>query len=73
MSFEHLADDEGAAAAHERRIKRCKLRGCNARIIWFRTQAGKNVAVDADTVEVSDQEYDYVRHTCHFGVCKRSL
>jgi len=64
MSF----DDEGFTTEwHERRIKRC--RSCRARIIWFRTGAGKNVPVDADSVEPDDLEYHYGRHISHFSTC----
>lgn len=70
MAFECIeGGDERAELAHERRIKRCVFPRCNARIIWFRTSGGRNIAVDADTVEATDKDYDYVRHTCHFEVC----
>jgi hypothetical protein len=63
MSFE----DEETTEAHERRIVRC--RSCYARIIWFKTDAGKNMPVDADTVEPEDQELDLPRHISHFATC----
>lgn len=69
MAFEHLEDAE-ADQRHEDRIKRCNRPGCNAQIIWFKTESGKNVAVEADTVEASDEEWDWQRHVVHFGVCK---
>lgn len=55
--------------AHERRITRC--RSCRARIIWFKTEAGKNMPVDADTVEPEDSvdELDLSRHQSHFATC----
>jgi trigger factor len=40
MSF-----DDDTNEQHERRITRC--RSCHARIIWFKTDAGKNMPVDA--------------------------
>jgi hypothetical protein len=54
---------------HERRIKRC--RGCNAKIVWFKTEAGNNMPVDADTVEPEDnvEELDLKRHISHFATC----
>lgn len=62
MSFE-----EDTTEAHERRIVRC--RSCQARIIWFKTEAGKNMPVDADTVEAEDQELELPRHVSHFATC----
>jgi hypothetical protein len=64
MSFEQDTTEE-----HERRITRC--RSCNAKIIWFKTEAGKNMPVDADTVEPDDdvEELDLSRHVSHFATC----
>ncbi len=53
--------------AHERRIVRC--RSCHAKIIWFKTDAGKNMPVDADTVEAADDDLDLTRHVSHFATC----
>ena len=53
---------------HERRITRC--RSCNAKIIWFETDAGKKMPVDADTVEADDDELDLERHVSHFATCR---
>lgn len=63
MSF----DDTDTTEAHERRIVRCS--SCHAKIIWFKTEAGKNMPVDADTVEPEDDEYDPPRHISHFATC----
>jgi hypothetical protein len=63
MSFE----GEETTEAHERRIKRCS--SCNAKIIWFKTEAGRWTPVDADTVEARDEELDTERHTSHFATC----
>lgn len=63
MSFE-----EETTEAHERRITRC--RSCRAQIIWFKTPAGKNMPVDAGTVEPQDEELDLERHVSHFATCK---
>ena len=65
MSFE---DD--STEAHERRITRC--RSCRARIIWFKTDSGKNMPVDADTVEPEDDELDLERHVSHFANCPQA-
>lgn len=62
MSFEDETTD-----AHERRITRCK--SCRTRIIWFKTEAGNNMPVDADTVEPEDEELDLPRHVSHFATC----
>lgn len=67
MSFEDINDTN---EAHERRITRCS--GCNARIIWFKTAAGRNMPVDADTVEADDQELDLTRHKSHFATCPQA-
>lgn len=64
MSF---ADIDDTNEAHERRITRC--RSCGARIVWFKTDAGKNMPVDADTVEAGDTELDLPRHVSHFSTC----
>lgn len=66
MSF----DDADTTEAHERRITRCK--SCRAQIIWFKTETGKNMPVDADTVEAADDEYDPPRHMSHFATCKNA-
>lgn len=58
---------EDTTEAHERRITRC--RSCRAQIIWFKTDAGKNMPVDADTVEPDDDELDLTRHISHFANC----
>lgn len=68
MSFEPEEHDEATLEAHERRITRCRT--CHAKIIWFKTQAGKNMPVDSDTVEPDDEELDVSRHTSHFATCK---
>jgi hypothetical protein len=62
MSFE-----QDTTEAHERRIVRCRSR--NAKIIWFKTERGSNMPVDADTVEPEDQELELPRHISHFATC----
>jgi hypothetical protein len=66
MSLDHYVRDE-ELEAHERRITRCK--SCRAQIIWFKTEAGRNMPVDALTVEPADDEYDPPRHISHFATC----
>lgn len=63
MSF----DDEETSEAHERRIVRC--RSCRAMIVWFKTPAGKNMPVDAESVRHDDIELDLERHVSHFSTC----
>jgi hypothetical protein len=62
MSFEETTTEE-----HERRITRCS--SCRARIIWFKTAAGKNMPVDADSVNPEDQELELPRHIVHWSTC----
>ena len=66
MSF----DDIDTTEAHERRITRCKT--CRAQIIWFKTHDGRNMPVNADTVEAADQELDLKRHVSHFATCPQA-
>lgn len=65
MSFEQDTTEE-----HERRIVRCREQSCRAQIVWLKTEAGKNMPVDADTVEPEDELYVPARHTSHFTTCK---
>jgi hypothetical protein len=67
VSFEDINDFE---EAHERRITRCK--SCRARIVWLKTPAGKNIPVDADTVEADDEVYEHGKHVSHFSTCPDS-
>lgn len=53
--------------AHERRITRCK--SCRARIIWLTTALGKNMPVDADSVDPSDDQFNKLKHVSHFATC----
>lgn len=61
--------DESTTEQHERRITRCREQDCWARIIWLKTVQGKNMPVDADTVEPVDDEFDPSKHTSHFATC----
>ena len=67
MSFDRYDEDDAIVEAHERRITRCK--SCRAKVIWFKTAAGRNTPVDADTVEPSDQELNTKKHVSHWGTC----
>lgn len=66
----HDPKEEREADAHERRIRRCA--SCNAQIIWFTTDAGKKMPVDAGTVEIGDYKLDLKRHTSHFATCPKA-
>jgi hypothetical protein len=62
MSFENDTTEE-----HEMRIVRCS--SCRARIIWLKTAGGKNMPVDADTVEPEDETFNGEKHVSHFATC----
>lgn len=64
------ADADGTTEAHEKRVGRCREETCRARIVWLKTEAGKNMPVDADTVAAADELYDPTRHVSHFKTCK---
>jgi hypothetical protein len=61
---------EDTTEAHEKRIARC--RSCNAQIVFLMTAAGKQMPVNADTVEAGDTEYEHGRHVSHFSTCPNS-
>lgn len=46
-----------------------ECRSCGNQIVWLKTAKGKNMPVDADTVEVGDQQFDHSRHISHFSSC----
>jgi hypothetical protein len=60
-------DDYETTESHERRITRCS--SCRARIIFLPTKAGKQMPIDADTVEPGDEEFLRHRHQSHFSNC----
>jgi len=72
MSFDRYDQGDELQEFHERRITRCKSTGCRAQIIWFKTAAGKNMPVDADSVKPEDAEYDPERHVSHWATCPAS-
>lgn len=63
-------DDSGTNEAHELRIKRCT--SCQAKIIFFKTDKGNWMPVDADTVEPDDKVLDLSRHQSHFASCSNA-
>ena len=69
MPLDRYVRDEDLEA-HERRITRCKT--CRAQIIWFKTELGRNMPVDADKVEAGDTELDLKKHVFHFATCRHA-
>lgn len=47
-------------------------RGCGAEIVWLKTEAGRNMPVDAETVEPGDEQFDHARHVSHFAACSKA-
>lgn len=47
----------------------CK--SCGMPVVWFRTNAGKRMPVDAETTKPNDAEHqlDLSRHRSHFSTC----
>lgn len=56
-------------------VKKC--RSCKAPIVWMRSKRGKNVPVDADSIDEAELEFDeeghpqfvYGTHVAHFTTC----
>lgn len=69
MGFDKHEEHDGTTEAHERRIVRCKSSKCNAKIVWLKTNSGKNMPVDADTVAPGEDTFDSSKHTSHFATC----
>lgn len=44
-------------------------RSCKAPIAWLKTRAGKNIPVDAASVDDGGTIYDSERHVSHFTTC----
>lgn len=51
----------------ENRIVHCS--SCKAPIIFLQTSAGKQMPVNAETVEEHDTVYEHGRHVNHWGSC----
>ena len=48
---------------------RCK--SCNREIVWLKTKNGKNMPVNADTIQGKETIYDHrIGHVSHFSDCK---
>lgn len=52
------------------RASTCSKPECGEQIVWLKTAAGKNMPVDARTVEVGDTTFDASRHSSHFRTCE---
>lgn len=51
-------------------MKLSKCRSCDEYIVWMKTEAGKNMPVDADSVDESDELlFDPDKHISHFATC----
>ena len=50
------------------KLSRCK--SCDEYIVWVKTEAGKNMPVDADSFDEGDDlVYDSDKHISHFATC----
>lgn len=54
--------------APEKRIANT-CRSCGREIVWLKTAAGKNMPVNAETVEPGDDVFQPGRHVSHFSDC----
>ncbi len=60
------------------RIDRC--RSCDASVVWMITNTGKNMPVDADSVDEAELEFDGMKpkfdhqagHVSHFATCPQA-
>ena len=51
-------------------ISKCRSEHCGADIVWLKTRGGKNMPVDAGTVNLTnDAIFDGARHTSHYATC----
>ena len=49
-----------------------KCRSCDAPIVWLKTKNGKNIPVNANTVEEGDKIFEIKRHKSHFNTCPQA-
>lgn len=57
--------------AKELKIASC--RGCNADIVWFHNpKTNRIMPVNAETVEIGDEQLDLTRHISHFATCPKA-
>ena len=57
--------------SHEN-IKVSACRSCDAYIVWMKTEAGKNMPVNADSVDEGDDIFDPATHVSHFSTCPQA-
>lgn len=51
-------------------IKLSRCRSCDEYIVWMKTEAGKNMPVDADSCDEDDELiFDPDKHISHFATC----
>lgn len=53
-------------------MRKSNCRTCNAPIVWLKTQDGKNMPTDAETVDPGDGKWDNEKHTSHFATCPQA-
>jgi hypothetical protein len=46
--------------------------GCGADIVWLVTSNGKNMPVNADTIQEGDNQFDHKRHVAHWATCPKA-
>jgi len=46
-----------------------KCRSCGKEIVFLRTDQGKAIPVDKETVDAIDEYFDRDRHVTHFRTC----
>jgi hypothetical protein len=46
-----------------------KCKSCGKEITFLRTNKGKAIPVDKDTVDAADEYFDRDRHVTHFRTC----
>jgi hypothetical protein len=51
-----------------------RCRSCQALVVWFRTESGKRMPVNAETTRPTDaaHQLDLKRHKSHFATCLRA-
>lgn len=50
-------------------IKVSNCRSCDAQIVWMKTESGRNMPVDVDSVSEGDEVFDPSEHVSHFSTC----
>jgi hypothetical protein len=52
-----------------KKMKTSECRSCGAEIVWIKTELGKWMPVDADTITEGDEVFDPGEHVSHFSTC----